>query len=129
MTDLLSRMADFDLTPEQREVRRNVRGFAEREILPHVERYEREQRYPTELVQKLGPLGLLGPLVDERYGGSFSDVVSYGIVCEELARIDWVLASVVSVSNSLAAFSIAKHGTDAQKQAWLPRIASGECLA
>jgi len=129
MSDLLSRMADFDLTLEQREVRRNVRGFAEREILPHVERYEREGRYPTELVQKLAPLGLLGPLIDERYGGSFSDVVSYGIVCEELARVDWVLASVVSVSNSLAAFSIAKHGTEGQKAAWLQRIASGECLA
>jgi alkylation response protein AidB-like acyl-CoA dehydrogenase len=129
MNELLSRMADFDLTPDQREIRRSVRAFAEREILPHVERYEKEARYPTELVQKLGPLGLLGPLIPERYGGSFSDVVSYGVVCEELARVDWVLASVVSVGNSLAASSILKHGTDAQKEAWLPRIASGDCLA
>lgn len=129
MTDLLARMADFDLTPEQREVRRSVRAFAEAEVLPHVEQYEKEGRYPIELVRKLAPLGLLGPLIDERYGGSFSDVVSYGIVCEELARVDWVLASVVSVSNSLAASSISGYGTDAQKEAWLPRIASGECLA
>jgi alkylation response protein AidB-like acyl-CoA dehydrogenase len=129
MSEHLSRMADFDLTPDQREIRRSVRAFAEREILPHVERYEREARYPTELVQKLGPLGLLGPLIPEQYGGSFSDVVSYGIVCEELARVDWVLASVVSVSNSLAASAILKHGTSAQKEAWLPRIASGDCLA
>jgi glutaryl-CoA dehydrogenase (non-decarboxylating) len=128
MTELLSRMADFDLTPEQREVRRSVRAFAEREILPHVEAYEKQGRYPVELVQKLAPLGLLGPLIDERYGGSFSSVVGYGIVCEELARIDWVLASVVSVGNSLAASAISKHGTEAQKQAWLPRIASGECI-
>lgn len=129
MTDLLARMADFDLTPEQREVRRSVRAFAEAEVLPYVEQYEREGRYPTELVQKLAPLGLMGPLISERYGGSFSDVVSYGIVCEELARVDWVLASVVSVSNSLAASSISKYGTEAQKEAWLRRIASGECLA
>jgi alkylation response protein AidB-like acyl-CoA dehydrogenase len=129
MTDFLSRMADFDLTPDQREVRRTVRAFAEREVLPHVERYEREGAYPVELIAKLAPLGLLGPLIPERYGGSFSDVVSYGVVCEELARIDWVLASVVSVSNSLAASSILKHGTEAQKERWLPRIASGECLA
>jgi alkylation response protein AidB-like acyl-CoA dehydrogenase len=129
MSQILSRMADFDLTPDQREVRRSVRAFAEGEVLPHVERYEREGRYPTELVQKLGPLGLLGPLVPERYGGSFSDVVTYGIVCEELARVDWVLASVVSVSNSLAAYAILKNGSDAQKEFWLRRIASGACLA
>ena len=129
MTDLLARMADFDLTPEQREVRRSVRAFAEAEVLPHVERHEKEGRYPIELVKKLVPVGLMGPLIPESYGGSFSDVVTYGIVCEELARADWVVASVVSVSNSLAASSIVKHGTEAQKETWLPRIASGECLA
>jgi alkylation response protein AidB-like acyl-CoA dehydrogenase len=122
-------MADFELTPEQREVRRTVRAFAEREVLPEVERLERERRYPTELVRRLAELGLLGPLIPAEYGGSRSDVVSYGIVCEELARIDWVLASVVSVSNSLAASAILAHGTAAQKQRWLPEIAAGRCLA
>jgi alkylation response protein AidB-like acyl-CoA dehydrogenase len=129
MSELLQRMADFELTPEQQQVRRTVRAFAEREVLPQVERLEREQRYPTELVRRLAELGLMGPLIPVEYGGSRSDVVSYGIVCEELARIDWVLASVVSVSNSLAASSILAHGTEAQKQRWLPEIASGRCLA
>jgi alkylation response protein AidB-like acyl-CoA dehydrogenase len=121
-------MADFDLTDEQREVRRAVREFAEKEILPHVERYEREARYPLELIAKLPELGLMGPMIPEQYGGAFSDVLSYGIICEELARIDWVIASVVSVSNSLVAGSILRFGTDAQKQQWLPRIADGSCL-
>jgi alkylation response protein AidB-like acyl-CoA dehydrogenase len=125
----LDRMADFDLSDEQREVRRAVREFAEKEILPHVERHEREARYPLELIAKLPPLGLMGPLIPETYGGSFSDVLSYGIICEELARIDWVIASVVSVANSLCAGSILRFGTDAQKQRWLPRIADGTCLA
>ncbi len=124
----LDRMADFDLTLEQREVRRTVREFAEKEILPHVERYEREARYPLELIAKLPSLGLLGPLIPEEYGGSFSDTVSYGIICEELARIDWVVASVVSVSNSLVARSILAFGTDAQKQRWLSKIATGDVL-
>jgi alkylation response protein AidB-like acyl-CoA dehydrogenase len=124
----LDRMADFDLTDEQREVRRAVREFAEKELLPHVERHEREARYPLELIAKLPPLGLMGPLIPEQYGGSFSDVLSYGIICEELARIDWVIASVVSVSNSLAASSILRFGSGAQKQRWLPRIADGSCL-
>jgi len=124
----LDRMADFDLTDDQREVRRAVREFAEKEILPHVERYERESRYPLELIAKLPELGLLGPMIPEEYGGSFSDYTSYGIICEELARIDWVIASVVSVSNSLAACSILAFGTDAQKQRWLPGIAKGEVI-
>jgi alkylation response protein AidB-like acyl-CoA dehydrogenase len=125
----LDRMADFDLTDEQREVRRAVREFAEKEILPHVERYEREARYPLELIAKLPALGLMGPLIPETYGGSYSNVLSYGIICEELARIDWVIASVVSVANSLAGSSILRFGTEAQKQRWLPRIADGTCLA
>jgi alkylation response protein AidB-like acyl-CoA dehydrogenase len=124
----LDRLADFDLTSEQRDVRRNVRAFAEREVLPEVERLERERRYPIELVRRLAELGLMGPLIPEEYGGSRTDVVSYGVICEELARIDWVLASVVSVSNSLAASAILAHGTEAQKRRWLPAIASGQCL-
>jgi alkylation response protein AidB-like acyl-CoA dehydrogenase len=124
----LDRMADFDLSEEQREVRRTVREFAEKEILPHVERYERESRYPLELIAKLPELGLMGPMIPEEYGGSYSDYTSYGIICEELARIDWVIASVVSVSNSLVARSVLAYGTDAQKQRWLPGIAKGEVI-
>jgi alkylation response protein AidB-like acyl-CoA dehydrogenase len=71
----------------------------------------------------------MGPLIPETYGGSFSDVLSYGIICEELARIDWVIASVVSVSNSLVGSSILRFGSEAQKQRWLPRIADGSCLS
>ncbi len=124
----LDQMADFDLTDAQREVRRTVREFAEKEILPHVERYEREGRYPLELIAKLPALGLMGPMIPEEYGGSYSDTTSYGIICEELARVDWVIASVVSVSNSLIARSILAFGTDAQKQRWLPGIAKGDVI-
>jgi alkylation response protein AidB-like acyl-CoA dehydrogenase len=124
----LDRMADFDLTEEQREVRRSVREFAEKEILPHVERYERESRYPLELIAKLPELGLMGPMIPEEYGGSYSNYTSYGIICEELARVDWVIASVVSVSNSLVARTILAFGSDAQKQRWLPGIAKGEVI-
>ena len=59
----LDRMADFDLSEDQRQVRKVVREFAEKEILPHVEMYEREERYPTELIEKLPPLGLMGPMI------------------------------------------------------------------
>jgi alkylation response protein AidB-like acyl-CoA dehydrogenase len=121
-------MADFDLSEEQRLVRRSVREFAEKEIAPHVERHEREARYPTELIQKLVPLGYIAPMIPEEYGGSFSDVVTYGLICEELARIDWVVASVVSVTNSLVAGSILRHGSEEQKQRWLPPMTRGELI-
>ncbi len=128
MLQATARMADFDLSEEQRQVRQFVKEFAENEILPHVEEYEREEKYPLDLIAKLGPLGLMGPMIPEQYGGSFSDVMSYGIICEELARIDWVVASAVSVANSLAASSIINFGSEEQKQRWLPGIASGETL-
>lgn len=121
-------MMDFDLSEDQRLVRKTVREFAEAEILPHVEQYEREERYPVELIAKLPELGLLGPMIPEEYGGSFSDVVTYGVICEELARVDWVVASVVSVANSLAGGSILRHGTEEQKQKYLPGIAKGEII-
>jgi alkylation response protein AidB-like acyl-CoA dehydrogenase len=123
------RMADFDLSAEQRLVRRAVRDFAEREILPHVEPHEREERYPLELIQKLVPLGYIAPMIPEQYGGSFSDVVTYGVICEELARVDWVVASVVSVNNSLVAGSILRFGSEAQKERWLPALARAEVLS
>jgi len=122
------RMADFDLNPQQRLVRRAVRDFAEREIAPHVEQYEREERYPLELIAKLVPLGFIAPMIPEKFGGSYIDVLSYGIVCEELARIDWVVASVVSVTNSLVAGSILRHGSEEQQERWLPPMARGEVL-
>ena len=128
MSNPQDRIADFDLTEEQKLVRGAVREFAEKEIAPFVEEYEREERYPTELIQKLIPLGYIAPMIPEAYGGSFMDVATYGIICEELARVDWVVASVVSVTNSLVGGSILRHGTEAQKDAWLPRLASGEVL-
>ena len=125
---LPSRSADFDLTPEQRQVRRAVREFAEREILPYVEEHERAERYPAELIRKLIPLGYLTPVLPEAYGGGGSDVVTYGVICEELARVDWVVASVVSVTNSLVAGSIVRFGTEAQRERWLPAICDGSVL-
>ncbi len=128
MTVALDAMMDFDLTPEQRLVRRAVRDFAEKEILPHVEAHEREGRYPIELIRKLVPLGYFAPMIPEEYGGSFVDVMTYGLICEEIARVDWVVASVISVSNSLVAGSILRYGTPAQKERWLTAIARGDLL-
>ncbi len=123
-----ARMADFDLSETHRQVRKSVREFAEREILPHVEDYERRAAYPAALIQRLVPHGYLTPIVPESYGGAGVDVVTYGIICEELARVDWVVASVVSVTNSLVGGSILRFGTEAQRDRWLPAICDGSVL-
>ena len=88
-----------------------------------------EGSYPTDFVKALTDSGYLGALIPEEYGGSFSDVVTYGIVCEELARVDWVVASAVSVANSLVGSAILRFGTEAQRRRWLPPLAAGETLA
>ena len=123
-----ARMADFDLTDVQRQVRAAVREFAERELLPYVEEHEQAGRYPIKRVRTLISQGYLTPLVPEAYGGSEVDVVTYGLICEELARVDWVMASVVSVTNSLVAGSILRFGDDDQRQRWLPAICDGSVL-
>ena len=117
-----------DMGDDERLLMRSIREFAEREILPFVEEHERAERYPAGLIRKLVPLGYLTPLLPAEYGGGGSDVVTYGVICEELARVDWVVASVVSVTNSLVAGSIARFGTAAQRDRWLPPICGGSVL-
>ena len=127
-TDTLDR-AEIGLTPEQRALRRAVREFARAEIMPKVDAYEREGRYPLELVREVGRLGYLGALIPPEYGGAGLDYVSYGILCEEIAYADWVCASTISIQSSLVGSSLARFGTDEQKRAYLPRLASGEWLS
>ena len=124
----VARLADFDLNDVQRQVRAAVREFAERELLPHVEEDERAGRYPVERVRALIPQGYLTPLIPEEYGGSEVDIVTYGLICEELARIDWVVASVVSVTNSLVGSSIFRFGSDDQRRRWLLPMCDGSIL-
>ena len=83
---------------------------------------------PDALLARLAELGYFGIMLDREHGGLGLGVFEYCLICEELARVDWVIASVVSVSNSLVATSILHHGTEAQKERWLPEIAAGRCL-
>ncbi len=122
-------LIDFGLTDEQKMVRKAARAFAEKEILPVIDRYEKEGRFPREIVEKVAKLGYLGVIVPEEYGGAGMDFVSYGIICEEIARADWVTASVISVQNSLVESSILNFGTEEQKQRFLVPLAQGKKLA
>ncbi|MBI4320490.1 MAG: acyl-CoA dehydrogenase family protein [Chloroflexi bacterium] len=125
----LEELRDFGLTEDQKMIRATARDFADKEVLPFIDEYEREGRYPREIIQKLGPLGFLGCLVPEQYGGAALDYVSYGIICEEMGRADWLCGSVISVQNSLVAGSIMRFGTEEQKQRYLPAMARGEIIS
>ncbi|WP_432249995.1 acyl-CoA dehydrogenase family protein [Streptomyces sanyensis] len=119
---------DLELSEEQEAVRRLARDFVVREVAPHAAAWDRAESIDRALVRKLGALGFLGLTVDEEYGGSGGDHLSYCLVTEELGRGDSSVRGIVSVSLGLVAKTIAAHGTDEQKRAWLPRLTSGEAL-
>ncbi len=79
---------NFDLTDEQQAIRRLARDFAESEVKPVAEELDREKRFPYEIVEKLGELGLMGIPYPEEYGGGGADTLCYAIAIEELARVD-----------------------------------------
>jgi alkylation response protein AidB-like acyl-CoA dehydrogenase len=120
---------EFELTPEQQQVRDLVREFATQEIAPGAgERDEREE-LPLDIVKKLGELGICGVPIPEADGGLGADAITWALVIEELGRADASVAVTVSVASGLAAGMVARYGTDAQRQRWLPPIAAGEMLA
>jgi len=119
----------LELTDEQQLIRETAREFAEREILPYVRDWDREEQTDPGLVQKLADAGFLGAGWGEEYGGSGLDTVSYCLVVEELGKADSSVRGIVSVNNGLAGKTIAKWGTEEQKRELLPKMASGEGLA
>ncbi len=116
------------LTNEQIEIRDLARDFSQGEIAPHVEHWDAEAALPAALFDSLSELGFMGMLIPERYGGLDLDVGSFLVVIEELARADAASALAVSIQNGPVAGAILTHGTEEQRGAWLPRLASGEIL-
>ncbi len=122
----IEELRDFGLTESQKMTRAMARDFARKEISPNVQQWEKEGRYPREIIRKMGELGMLGAFIPEEYGGAGLDHLSYGIICEEIAYADWVCASVISVQNSLVETGILQFGTEEQKQKYLVPLAKGE---
>jgi short/branched chain acyl-CoA dehydrogenase len=120
---------NYELTGEQELVRQTVRDFAVSRVAPVAAELDREQRFPYELVAELAELGLMGMPIPEEYGGAGADTVSYALAIEELTRIDSSVAITVAAHTSLGTMPIYLYGDDAQKQEWLPRLASGQSLA
>jgi alkylation response protein AidB-like acyl-CoA dehydrogenase len=119
---------DFELTDDQQRVRAVAREFAEAELGDKIAPYDERHEFPWEIVRKLGPLGFLGALVDEEYGGAGLDYVSYAVIVEELNRGDASVGITMWAHNSLCTSHIALFASPEQKRRYLPRLASGEVL-
>jgi alkylation response protein AidB-like acyl-CoA dehydrogenase len=120
---------NFELSDEQKLLRDTVREFARQEVRPVAEELDREKRFPYEIVEKLGGLGLMGIPFPQEYGGGGADTLSYVLAVEELTRIDSSVAITVAAHTSLGTMPIYLWGSDEQKDEWLPRLCSGERLA
>src|SRR5579863_9205828 len=119
---------DFSLSSDQQLIRDTVRQFMETEVRPVLREYERAHRFPTEQIKKLGEMGYCGMLIPVEWGGAGMDTVSYAVMMEEVARVDASTAVILSVTNSVASAPLLKHGNEAQKKKYLPRLGRGEII-
>jgi alkylation response protein AidB-like acyl-CoA dehydrogenase len=119
---------EFEFTPEQIQLRKSVREFAEREIRPHVLEWDEEAIFPLEVVKKAGELGFLGAIFSEELGGAGLGYIEYSIIIEELARIDPSVGLIVAAHNSLCTNHIFLAGNDEQRRKYIPKLATGEWI-
>ncbi len=116
------------LQPEHKLVRASIRDFVQREITPIIEEQAQRAEFPAQIVQKFGQIGAFGPTIPSEYGGGGLDYISYGLMMQEIERGDSGMRSTVSVQSSLVMYPIWAFGTEAQKQKYLPRLATGELV-
>jgi len=116
------------LNEEEIMVRDSVREFVDAEVLPIIEKYNREEKFPRHLVAKMGEMGLFGITLPQKYGCPEMNNVAYGLVMQELERGDSGLRSFVSVQSALVMYPIYTFGSEKQKDYWLPKLATGEMI-
>src|ERR687891_2267490 len=115
----LRRRMDFSLSPQHEEIRRTVRDFAEREIVPVADELERRGEFPHEIIRKAAELGLLGVPYPEEVGGTGRDSLAYAITIEELSRASGSVGIIVSAHTSLGCYPIYAAGTAEQRERFL----------
>ena len=119
---------DAALSEEERLVRDAARDYAQEKLLPRVLTAFREERFDREIMEELGALGLLGSTIPEAYGGAGASYVVYGLIAREVERVDSGYRSAMSVQSSLVMHPIHAYGSEAQRQKYLPKLASGEWI-
>ena len=119
---------NFELSEEHIMIRDAARDFAQTELLPGVIERDETQTFPQEQIKKMGELGFLGMMVSPEYGGGGMDTIAYILAMEEISKVDASASVVMSVNNSLVCWGIEKFGTEAQKQKYLTKLATGEII-
>lgn len=119
---------DLSLTPEQASFQQAVATFASERVAPHAQRIDDEGTFPLDIIREAAAQGLMGVTIAATSGGAGRDYVSYALAIEELARASSAVAVIAAVNNSLVSEPLAQFGSDAQKQTWLRRLATGESI-
>jgi alkylation response protein AidB-like acyl-CoA dehydrogenase len=118
----------FEFTPEQIQLRKTVREFAEAEIAPHVLEWDEDQIFPIEAIKHAGRLGFLGAIFPEELGGAGLGYIDYAIIIEELARVDPSVGLIVAAHTSLCTNHIYLAGNEEQRAKYVPKLATGEWI-
>ena len=122
----MGRLAQTEnLTEIQQDILRTVQDFVEKEIIPHAQELEHADEYPTKIVEGMKGLGLFGLTIPEEYGGLGESLLTYALVVEQIAR-GWMSVSGIVNTHFIVAYMLMQHGTEEQKQKYLPRMATGE---
>jgi alkylation response protein AidB-like acyl-CoA dehydrogenase len=119
---------DFQLNEEQLHLKKSVREFAEREILPHVMEWDEAGEFPLATIKELGKLGLLGTIFPTEYGGPGMGYIEYATTIEELSRVDGSVGIIVAAHTSLCSNHIYLAGNEEQKKKYVSKLATGECI-
>jgi glutaryl-CoA dehydrogenase len=119
---------ESELTEEERMVRDTARRYAQDKLVPRVVSAFREERFDRDIITEMGDLGLIGATVPVKYGGAGLGYVAYGLIAQEIERVDSGYRSAMSVQSSLVMHPILAYGTEAQRQTYLPKLASGEIV-
>jgi alkylation response protein AidB-like acyl-CoA dehydrogenase len=122
----MGRLAQTEgLTDVQRQIIDTVREFVDREVIPHARQLEHDDEYPQRIVDRMCEMGLFGLTIPEEYGGLGESLLTYALAVEEISR-GWMSVSGIVNTHFIVAYLLLKHGTEDQKQRYLPRMAAGE---
>ncbi len=119
---------NFELSEEQKMIRDSAHDFAKSELLSGVIERDEKSIFPKEQIQKMGEMGFLGMMVNEKYGGAGMDTISYVLAMEEISKIDSAASVVMSVNNSLVCWGLETYGSEAQKEKYLRPLAEGKVI-
>jgi alkylation response protein AidB-like acyl-CoA dehydrogenase len=119
---------NFELTEEQLAVQQAAKDFAQNDLLPGVIDRDNEQKFPAEQVKKMGELGFMGMMTDQKYNGGGMDSISYVLAMEEISKVDASASVCMSVNNSLVCWGLERFGSEEQKEKYLKKLTTGEMI-